>query len=126
MSNIVIFKSGEETRYLKSANTTEHLTQIPSNKNDAQQFAKPGVIINPDLSAVEGVELKFWKRSGNTVVEMTQAEKQAVLDAEEAQKAASRDNFEGIDVKVLAKALVKAGLITKVNLKSAIQEVLNG
>lgn len=39
-------------------------------------------IINPDLSAVQGVFRKYWKIDGDTVSEMTQAEKDAV-DAQE-------------------------------------------
>jgi len=37
-------------------------------------------IINPDLDALSGVEKKYWKVVGDTVVEMTQGEKDA-LDA---------------------------------------------
>jgi len=35
-------------------------------------------IINPDLSALEGVPQKYWKISGDTVVEMDQSEKDIV------------------------------------------------
>ena len=34
-------------------------------------------IVNPDLSAVESVPRKYWKLSGNDVVEMNQSEKDA-------------------------------------------------
>ena len=35
-------------------------------------------LINPDLSGVSGVPEKYWKVSGDSVVEMSQAEKDAV------------------------------------------------
>lgn len=37
-------------------------------------------IINPDLSGVQGVSVKYWKITGDVVSEMTQAEKDAVDD----------------------------------------------
>ncbi len=36
-------------------------------------------ILNPDLSAVTGVPRKYWKLSGNEIIEMT-AEEKAVVD----------------------------------------------
>lgn len=38
-------------------------------------------IEDPDLTAVEGVEQKYWKIEGDDVLEMTQAEKDAVDEA---------------------------------------------
>lgn len=35
-------------------------------------------IINPDLTAVEGIPQKYWKIIGDTIVEMNQSEKDAV------------------------------------------------
>jgi hypothetical protein len=35
-------------------------------------------VINPDLSAVQGVEKKYWKVTGNSVVEMNTGEKSTV------------------------------------------------
>ena len=35
-------------------------------------------IINPDLSAVQSVPVKYWKIVGDTVTEMNQSEKDAV------------------------------------------------
>ncbi len=113
MSNVAIFKPGETPRYLKSVNT-------PDYENDL------GVIINPSLSNVEDVPLKYWVRIGNLVKEMTLAKKQAVDDAEEAENTAKIEALEQIDAIVLAKALVKAGIVTKTLLVSKIKEVLNG
>lgn len=39
-------------------------------------------IVNPDLAAVAGVHRKYWKIDGDTVLEMSTAEKQAVDDQE--------------------------------------------
>lgn len=48
-------------QYLKSVNTPDY---------DPADW-----IINPDLSAVNGVPKKYWKISGNSVLEMTPQEK---------------------------------------------------
>ena len=51
-------------QYLRSVNTPD--------------FPVEDWIINPDLSALESVPQKYWKVVGDTVVEMDQAEKDAV------------------------------------------------
>lgn len=113
MSNIAIFKSGQTPQYLKSVNTPDY-------------DQDPDVIVNPDVSSLDGVEMKYWKRVGDSVAEMTTSEKQVVDDAEEADRIARIDRLESIDAIVLAKALVKAGVVTKTLLVSKIKEVLNG
>lgn len=45
-------------------------------------------IINPDLSTVAGVEQQYWKVDGDSVVEMTQAEKNAVDKLRDSNKTA--------------------------------------
>jgi hypothetical protein len=51
-------------QYLQSVNTPDY---------------NAGVwLINPDLSGVDGVPQKYWKVVADTVVEMTQPEKDAV------------------------------------------------
>lgn len=45
--------------------------------------ARTDVIIDPDVSALTSVPLKYWKHSSGSIVEMTTAEKAAV-DANEA------------------------------------------
>ena len=65
--------------YLESVNTPD--------------FSVLDWIINPDLSAVSGVPMKYWKCSGDSVVEMSQAEKDTVDAAEAASQAASRNGF---------------------------------
>lgn len=69
MANIAIFKSGQIPQYLQSVNTPEY-------------SGDPDVIVNPDISSVVNVPHKYWKRVGNTVAEMTQAEKDAINAAE--------------------------------------------
>lgn len=75
MSQVVIFDPNDPTvanratQYLPSANTPDY----SGNAN---------ALINPDLSALVGVIVKHWKRSGSSVVEMSQAEKDAIAQAE--------------------------------------------
>lgn len=53
-------------------------------------YSAPEWLINPDLSAVEGVEAKYWKIRGDEVEEMTAEEKAQVdsgeLDAYKAER----------------------------------------
>lgn len=60
--------------YLRSVNTPEY---------DVADW-----IINPDVSALAGVPTKYWVITGDTVAEMSQAEKDAVDAAELADKEA--------------------------------------
>ena len=59
----------------------------------------------PDLSAVAGVPVKYWKIVGDVVTEMSQAEKDAVdaaiLDAARDNAIAELDSLEGILRQVL-------------------------
>lgn len=77
-----------------------------------QDFAKPDVLINPDISAVKNVDKKYWKRVGNAVVEMTKVEKKIVDDAKKAKKIKDIEdlNFEG---KEAINILIDAGIVTK-------------
>lgn len=95
MANIAIFKAGQIPRYLRSVNTPEFSSD-------------PDVIINPDITAVESVLIKYWKRSGNNIQEMNTSEKSAVDAAEVAAADAAIDAFI-IDPIKLAKALFQTG-----------------
>lgn len=65
-------------QYLASANSALYFTGNPT-KSTMNDFAVPNVQINPDISEVEGVPVKYWKKgAGNTVVEMSSEEKEAV------------------------------------------------
>lgn len=94
MSNIAIFKPNQIPQYLTSVNTPDYSSD-------------PDAIVDPDLSSVSGVPIKFWKRSGNSVVEMMQVEKDAITAAElQARKDAANDfGIEGI--KIVLTALIK-------------------
>lgn len=93
MASVVIFEPGKIPRYLSSANTPDYEGNID-------------VIINPDLTLVQGVEPKFWKRDVDSVVEMTQEEKQAVLDAELLVKKSAADTLQANMPEVMT-ALIK-------------------
>ena len=90
MSNVAIFKSGETPQYLKSVNT-------PDYEGD------PNVLVNPDISALGNVPLKYWKRVADLIEEMTTSEKQAADDAElQARK-------DAVTVELVARGLIEAG-----------------
>ena len=50
-------------------------------------------IINPDLSSVEGIAQKYWKISGDSVLEMTSEEKVVVDTAEANITPATGENY---------------------------------
>lgn len=82
MARIIQFNvnSGEIIRDLPSANTGLFI--------DADGNPLPGVLINPDTSALDGVvEKKFWIVDLNLLIvrEMSQAEKNAILVEEQAE-----------------------------------------
>lgn len=92
MSDIVIFKLNQQPQYLKSVNTGDYI-------ND------PDILINPDISSVQSVPLKYWKRSGDSIVEMSTSEKSAIDLEELNQRKATADNF-NISVEMLANVLL--------------------
>lgn len=108
MANIAIFKPNQQPQYLTSVNTPDYSSD-------------PDVIVNPDISAVQNVPLKYWKRVGNQVKEMTLAEKAQVDLTEKTARitAISNYQFEGGQ---LAEALVSAGLITKIQIVNFIRQ----
>lgn len=77
MANVALFRAGQTPQYLTSVHT-------PLYESD------PDAIINPDVTAVAAVALQYWKRSGNSVLEMTAGEKTAVDAALAAARLASR------------------------------------
>jgi hypothetical protein len=110
MANIALFKTGQTPQYVQSAHTPDFASD-------------PDAVINPDISAVSSVPTKYWKRSGDNVVEMTAQEKASVDSAEQTARLASADNLQ-IDTITLAKALVKLGVATKAQLINAIKQVM--
>jgi|SRR3990167_3445131 len=93
MSNIVRFQNGK-AEYLISVNTPDY----------------EGVdsIVNPDISAVADIPLKYWKRDGNNVIEMTVEEKQVIDDAELLERKKNAESFD-ISLKDLVEVLVVVG-----------------
>lgn len=112
MSNIAIFKLNQTPQYLTSVNTPDYSSD-------------PDVIVDPDISALTGVLVKYWKRSGNTVVQMTQAEKNAVDAAELAARKAGADGFT-VSMKDAFTALIKViNLRLPANQKITKQELID-
>ena len=59
------------------------------------------VLLDPDLSALSGIPMKYWKQSGGSVVEMSQAEKDAVDAAELiAQSIQESTNVDNLDITI--------------------------
>ena len=110
MANILIEKDGK-IEYLKSVNTGDYV--LDPNVSKDQVVPKEGVLINPDTSQVEGIDTKYWKLDKGEIVEMTKDEKDAVDLIEKQKQDEAKDTFESLDVKTLADALVKKGVITK-------------
>jgi len=67
MANVVLFRAGQPPQLLLSVETSLYISD-------------PDAIINPDLSGVSGIPLKYFKRSGNNVIVMNATE-QAAVDA---------------------------------------------
>ena len=105
MANVAIFKTGKTPQYLKSINGAEYMVD-PTALEGNVVSNDPDVIINPDISAVENVPIKYWKKVGDTIIEMSQAEKDAVI-ATELQARKDIANEFGVDVKTLLTALIK-------------------
>src|SRR3990167_6383000 len=122
MSNIAIFKSNQTPQYLESVNEPDYCTEVPPNKFVAQDYALPGVLINPDISAVKDVPLKYWKQVSLTVIEMSVAEKKMVDDAEKAKSDIELETLNSLSAKELTEVLVSKGLITKKEITDSLKE----
>lgn len=80
MSDVVNRTTGQ---YLKSVNTPD--------------YPEADWIINPDLSALAGVPGRYWKISGDRVLEMTRAERDAVDSAARTARDVAADMIEHTD-----------------------------
>lgn len=94
MGNVAVFRPNKTPQYLKSVNTPDYV-------GDSE------VLINPNVTAIEAVPLKFWKRTNGNIVEMTAGEKQAVTDAELLARKNLANGYGLSDIKVILTALVK-------------------
>lgn len=92
MAIVVISENGVAS-YYPSANTPDF-------------EGNPDALINPDLTLVSGVPTKYWKRVGDSVVEMTQEEKDLLATNELLARKNLADTY-NIDIKTALTALVK-------------------
>ncbi len=58
--------------------TPNKITQYLQSVNTPDYSSKPNVLINPDVSALQGVDIRYWKHVAGAIVQMTTAEKNAV------------------------------------------------
>ena len=105
MSNIAIFEPNKIPQYLTSVNEPDYCISIPPSKDVAQQYAKPGILINPDISVVKDVPLKYWKKVNNQIQEMTLVEKQVMDDTELQIRKSMADTF-NVDIKEILEAFI--------------------
>lgn len=117
MANVVLFTNGV-AQYLQSVNTPDYA-------------GNPNALIDPDLSAVQGVDMQWWKKSGSSVVEMSPAEKQVILDAQLAERKSRADQLltnlpevltaliKVINLRLPSNKITKAELITAIKAEIA-------
>ena len=111
MANIGIFKPNETPQYLTSVSEGDYVVDINVDKRK-QQPKDDTILLNPDISAVKDIPLKYWKKVNNTVVEMTKVEKQAVDDVQKQLRIDAINNYQ-FEGGRLAEILVDEGIITK-------------
>lgn len=104
--NIAIFKLNKTPEYLISVNGAEYMTD-PTALEGSVTPNSPDVIFNPNITAVKNVPVKFWKRNGSSITEMTQAEKDVVLATELQARKDMANDFGIQDMKPILTALVK-------------------
>lgn len=103
--NIAIFKPGETPQYLTSVNGAEYMAD-PTALEGSVAPKDSTVLINPDISAVSNIPFKFWKKSGDTIVEMSAVEKQVIADAELLQRKLTANTFSSSPIQIFT-ALIK-------------------
>lgn len=79
--NIAIFKPNQTPQYLISVDPTPYLLD-PQAPKGTERPKDDTIVLHPDISTLQNVPLKFWKKVGNAIQEMTQAEKDAIIAAE--------------------------------------------
>lgn len=105
MSNVAIFKNGR-AQYLTSVNTPDYSSD-------------PDVMVNPNISAIQNVPLRYWKRNGNAIEEMSLQEKQDFDNAEFLLTISGIKN----EILELSKVLLSKGAITKIELINLIENI---
>lgn len=92
MAYVVVFENNQAYAY-PSANTPDF-------------EGNPNALINPDLSAVLNVPIQYWKRDGDSVAEMSQAEKGVLAETQLTNRKNLADTY-SIDLKTALTALIK-------------------
>lgn len=112
MANILLFDPAtkEVKDYLISVNTGDYVVDSKVNKDELQP--KSGVLINPDLTLVNGLDKRYWKVVGNSVVSMSDNEKLLVDSKEKQFQDSQKDNLD-MSAKDLAQVLIDLGIVTK-------------
>ena len=120
MSNIAIFEPNKTPQYLTSVSEGPYVVDINVNKRD-QQPKDSTILLNPDISTIKNIPLKYWKKVGSKIEEMTFLEKQTIDLAEKQVRITAIDNYDFEDG-MLAKILVEEGLITKKAILDKVKE----
>ena len=120
MSNIAIFELNKTPQYLTSVSEGPYVVDINVNKRE-QQPKDSTILLNPDISALKNVPLKYWRKVGSRIEEMTLLEKQAIDLTEKQARIAAIENYQ-FESGELARILVDEGLITKAKLIAKIKE----
>ena len=120
MANIAIFEPNKTPQYLTSVSEGPYVININVDKR-LQQPRDSTILLNPDISTVKNVPLKYWKKVGNQIQEMTMLEKQAIDLVEKTSRITALNNYQ-FEGGQLAEALVNAGLITKTTLINFIKQ----
>ena len=105
MANIAIFEPNKTPVYLKSVSEGPYVVDINVNKNN-QVAINSTILINPDISAVVDIPLKYWKKDNSSIVEMSIIEKAVVDAAELASRKLVADNY-NVESEILLTALIK-------------------
>lgn len=66
--------------------TPQNVTAHRKSVNTPDFSSKSNVLVEPDLTAVKGLDRRFWKVVGTVVEAMTTAEQKTITDAEQAVK----------------------------------------
>ncbi len=123
MSDIVIFDENADPQRV-----TDHIRFVhtPDYLENGQPIA--GVLINPQLNAVEGVPRRYWKHENGLVVEYTQAEKDAqafaqATAAELATREGAKDRLVGFSPEALLERARNAVMVDYLNAIHAVPNV---
>lgn len=120
MANIALFKPNEDPQYLTSVNTGDYVLD-PTVTKDKVQPKDSTILINPDISSVKDIPMKYWKRVGDSVKEMSVGEKK-VRDDQDKQKRTEQIEslrFQGGEI---IQTLIDAGVVTKAQVVAAMKQ----